>query len=84
MGYEFVPTTLEIHGRLGKPLLQLLGDVGARAAEYGQGPFTEQHFVKGVLQELSVCLCGYNAMLESRVAGVFVEASGIAIKHNLS
>jgi hypothetical protein len=60
--------------------MRLLGDVGQLAADWGQGLFTKQHFVQGVLRELSGCLCRYNAMLERGVAGFFVKASGIAIK----
>jgi hypothetical protein len=83
-GYLFVPLTLETYGRLGKPLMSLLGDVGQLAADRGQGLFTKQQFVQGVLRELSVCLCRYNAMLERGVAGFFVKASGFAIKHGLT
>jgi hypothetical protein len=75
--YLFVPLTLETHGRLGKPLMRLLGDAGQLAADWGKGLFTKQQC------ELSVCLCRYNAMLERGVAGFFVKASGIAIQHGL-
>jgi hypothetical protein len=66
---------------MGKPIVnvRLLGDVGQEAADWGQGLFTKQHFVPGVLRELSVCLFCNNAMLERGVAGFFVQASGIAI-----
>jgi hypothetical protein len=47
--------------------MRLSGDVGQRAADRGQGLFTKQQFVQGVLRELSVCLCQYNAMLERGV-----------------
>jgi hypothetical protein len=78
-----VTLTLETCGRLGKPLIQLLGDVGNKAAEQGQGLVTKQKFVQGKVLEISLCLCHYNAMLAWGVAGLFVKASGIAIKHSL-
>jgi hypothetical protein len=64
--------------------MRLLGDAAELAAECGQGLFTEQQFVQGVLRELSVCLRHYNAVLEHWGAGYFVKASGIAIKHGLT
>jgi hypothetical protein len=60
-GYLIVPLTLETCGRLGKPLMRMFGDVGQLAADRGQGLFTKPQFVQGVLRELSVCLCRYNA-----------------------
>jgi hypothetical protein len=59
-GYLFVPLTLETYGRLGEPLMRPLGDVGEQGAERGQGLFTKQQFVQGVLREVNVCLCHYN------------------------
>jgi hypothetical protein len=53
-GYSFL--TLETYGRLGKPLMRLLGDVGQLAADWGQGLFTKQQFVRGVPRELRVGL----------------------------
>jgi hypothetical protein len=72
--------------RLGKLLMRLLGDLGehVQAAESGQGLFTKQQFVQGALWELTVCLCRYNAMLERGVAGFFVKAGGVSIKHGLT
>jgi hypothetical protein len=64
--------------------MRLLGDVGQLAADRGQGLFSKPRFVQGVLLDLSACLCRYNAMLERGVAGFFVKASGIALKHGLS
>jgi hypothetical protein len=80
----FVPLTLETYGRLSKPILHLLGDFWAQAAERGQGLLTKKQFVQGVLHELSLCLCRYSALLERGVAGFFVKASGIAIEHSLT
>jgi hypothetical protein len=66
------------------PLMQLLGEVGAQAAERSHGLFTKQQFVQGVLQELSMCLCSVNAVLKRGVAACFVKASGIAITHGVT
>jgi hypothetical protein len=70
----------------GQPKKQRLGNVGAEAANRTQSLFTKQQFVKGVPYKLSscLCLCRYNAMQEGGVAGIFVRASGIAIKPGLS
>jgi hypothetical protein len=54
--------------------MRLLGDVGQLAADWGQDLFTKQQFVQGMLQELSVCLCQYNAMLERGVAGFLCQS----------
>jgi hypothetical protein len=48
--------------------MRFFGDVRQLAVDQGQGLFTKQQFVQGVLRELSVCLCRYNAMLERGVA----------------
>jgi hypothetical protein len=53
------------------------------AADRVQGLFIKQ-FIQGVLRELGVRLCKNNAMLERGVAGFFVRASGITIKHGLT
>jgi hypothetical protein len=45
---------------------------------------TKQQFVQEVLRELSERLCRFYAMLERGVAGFFVSASGITIKHGLT
>jgi hypothetical protein len=71
-----VPLTVETFGRLGKPLMKLIMDVSDQATQHGNGTFTREHFVTGVLRELSVCLCRCNASLEQAVAGCFVLVSG--------
>jgi hypothetical protein len=45
-------------------------DLGStkQVAEHSQGLFTKQQFVQGVLQQLSVCLCHYNALLACGIA----------------
>lgn len=64
--------TLETSACLGKPLMQLLGDSGARVAECSWGLFTKQQCVQGALQKLSTRLCRDNALLELGVACFFV------------
>jgi hypothetical protein len=78
------PLTLNTCGRLGKSLMRLLGDVGQLLADRGQVLFSKRQFVRGVLGDLRVCFCRYNAMLERGVAGFFVKASGIGIKRCLT
>jgi hypothetical protein len=67
---------METFGRLGKPLMKLITDVSDQATQHGNGTFTREQFVTGVLRELSVCLCRRNASLERAVAGCFVRVSG--------
>jgi hypothetical protein len=74
--YRFVPLTVETFGRLGQPLMKLITDVSNQATQHGNGTFTREQFVTGVLRELSVCLCRRNASLERAVAGCFVRVSG--------
>jgi hypothetical protein len=74
--YRFVPLTVETFGRLGKPLMKLITDVSDQATQHGNGSFTREQFVTGVLRELSVCLCRHDASLERAVAGCFVRVSG--------
>jgi hypothetical protein len=74
--YHVVPLTVETYGRLGKPLMKLITDVGASAAQQGDDTFTRDQFITGVLRELSVCLCRRNANIECAVSGCFVRVSG--------
>jgi hypothetical protein len=74
--YRFVPLTVETFGRLGKPLMKLITDVSDQATQHGNGAFTREQFVTGVLRELSVCLCRCNASLERAVSGCFMRVSG--------
>jgi hypothetical protein len=71
-----VPLTVETFDRLGKPLMKLITDVSDQATQHGNGTFTREQFVTGVLRELSVCLCRCNASLERAVAGCVVRVSG--------
>jgi hypothetical protein len=56
--------------------MKLITDVPDQATQHGNGTFTRELIVSGVLRELSVCLCRHNASLERAVAGCFVQVSG--------
>jgi hypothetical protein len=71
--YHFVPLTVETYGRLGEPLMKLITDVGASAAQQGDGTFTRYQFITGVLLELLVCLCRSNANIERAVSSCLCE-----------
>jgi hypothetical protein len=64
--------------------VSLLAHISTRVKRTKAPHTLSQQFVHGVLRELSVCLCRYNAMLERGVAGFFVEAGGFALKHGLT
>jgi hypothetical protein len=68
--YRFTPLSVETFGRLGAPLMRLLSDIGNLAVSRGDGLFTKEQFVSGVLQELSVGLCKTNARLEGFALGM--------------
>jgi hypothetical protein len=74
--YRFLHLTVETFGRLGNSLMKLITDVSDQATQHGNGTFTREQFVTGVLREFSVCLCRRNASLELAVAGGFVRVSG--------
>jgi hypothetical protein len=67
---------VETYGRLGKPLMKLITDVWASAAQQGDDMFTRDQFITGMLCELSVCLCRRNANIERAVSGCFLRVSG--------
>jgi hypothetical protein len=69
--YRFTPLSVETFGRLGTPMMRLLSGIGNLAVPSSDGLFTKEHFVSGVLQELSVSLCKANACLEHGVSGFF-------------
>jgi hypothetical protein len=82
--YRFTPLSVETFGRLGTPMMRLLSDIGNLAVSSGDGLFTNEQFVSGVLPELSVSLCKTNARLEHGVSSLFVRASGVCIRHGRS
>jgi hypothetical protein len=65
-------------------MTRLLSDIGNLAVSSGDGLFTKEQFISGVLQELSVSLCKTNARLEHGVNGFFVRASRVCIRHGQS
>jgi hypothetical protein len=67
---------LESFGRLGKPLMKLITDVSDQATQHGNGTFTHEQLVTGVLRELSVCLYRRNASLEGRWLGALCGLVG--------
>jgi hypothetical protein len=81
--YHFVPMTVETYGRLGKPLMKLIIDVWASAAQQGDNTFTRDQFITSTLCELSICLCRRNANIERAVSGCFVRVSGGAFMPGL-
>jgi hypothetical protein len=79
--HRFLPLSAETHGRLGKPFMALISDLGDLAVGRGEGTFTKGQFVQCVLREISVSLCGFNARLEQGVSSFFVKASGHCLRH---
>jgi hypothetical protein len=75
-GYKFIPFSVESLGRLGKPALSLLSQLGARASEASMGAFTSRQYIDGVLQEISVILNRFNARMEKAVAGFVLRPAG--------
>jgi NADH:ubiquinone oxidoreductase subunit D len=65
-------------------MMRLLSDIGNLAVSRGDGLFTKEQFVSGVLRELSVSLCKTNVRLEHGVSGFFVRASGVCFRHGRS
>jgi hypothetical protein len=82
--YRFVPLSAETFGRLGKPFMALLSQLGDLAVTRGDGLLSKEQFVSGVIRELSVSLCKTNARLEHGVGGYFVKASGVCLRHGRS
>jgi hypothetical protein len=80
-GYHFGPLSAETHGRLGKPFMTLISDLGDLAVGRGEGTFTKGQFISGLLREISVHLCRFNARLEQGVSGFFAKARGHCLRH---
>jgi hypothetical protein len=74
---------VDTFGCLGKPLMKLITVVSDQAAQHGNGTFTCEQSVTGVLCKLSVCLCRRNASLEQAVAGRFLRVSGCSYSPGL-
>jgi hypothetical protein len=54
---------------------------GDLAVGRGEGAFTKGQLISGVLREISVTLCRFNARLEQGVSDFFVKASGHCLGH---
>jgi hypothetical protein len=78
------PLPVESFGRLGKPMMRLISDIGNLAVSRGDGLFSKEQCVSGALRKLSASLCKTNARLEHGVSGFFVWASGVCIRHGRS
>jgi hypothetical protein len=55
-GYPFIPFSVETYGRLGKPAISFLGQLGLKAKEAGR-KVGKSGFVAAAILELSVGLC---------------------------
>jgi hypothetical protein len=61
--------------------MTLISDLGDLAVDRGEGAFTNGQFISGMLREISVTLCLFNARLEQGVSAFFVRASGHCLRH---
>ena len=73
-GYDFIPFSVETYGRLGKPALGFLSQLGDEAC--ASGTISKAAFVAGALRELSVGLCRGNATMFRVCLGQLARASG--------
>ena len=72
-GYAFIPLSIETHGRLGKPEMELLSTLGARATE---GGMDKSVFVVNDLCHLSIALCRGKTVIYKRSLAVMARLSG--------
>ena len=75
-GYKFIPFSVETHGCLGQPALDLLGKLGSAASEASLGASSNQGFGNVVLQQLSAVLNKYNSRMEAAVASFVLRHPG--------
>ena len=75
-GYEFLPFSVETHGRLGRPARAVLRTLGRGSADASGGWFTSQPFVDGVLRDISTTLCRSNMAIQRTVALAFALPPG--------
>ena len=73
-GYAFVPISVETHGRISKPAMDLLGKVAAHPQLREEGG--KATFVTNALRELSVALCKGNAILFRAGLQILARCSG--------
>jgi hypothetical protein len=72
----FVPMSVESFGRLGAPVLPLLGDLADQAVQAGGPGPSRTAFILGALRELSVALRRGNVSLCRSGAYVVMRAAG--------
>jgi hypothetical protein len=72
----FALMSVESFGRLGAPVLTLLGDLPDQAVQAGGPGLSQAAFISGALRELSVALCRGNASLCRSGTYVAKQASG--------
>ena len=75
-GYTLLPFSVEADGRWGRPALKLVADLGRRVREASGGVLRSDSFVSGLMQEVSIALCRFNARIEHSVAGYFAVGAG--------
>jgi hypothetical protein len=74
-GYPFIPFSVETYGRLGKPAISLLGQLGLEAKEAGR-KVSKSGFVASAIREISVGLCRGDYQKYKASLGLLVGVSG--------
>jgi hypothetical protein len=74
-GYPFIPFSVETYGRLGKPAISFLGQLGLEAEEAGR-KVSKSGFVAAAIRELSVGLCWGNYQMYRANLGLLAEVFG--------
>jgi hypothetical protein len=69
--FNLVPFLGDTIGRLGKPAMDMLRQLGGMAARHSDGAFMLENFESGVLKEIGCNLCKYNHKIEQALAGYF-------------
>jgi hypothetical protein len=71
-GFPFIPLSLETCGRLGKPAISFLGQLGLEAGR----KVSKSGFVASAIREISVGLCGGNHQMYRASLGLLAGVSG--------
>jgi hypothetical protein len=74
-GYPFIPFSMETYGRLGKPAISFLGQLGLEAKEAWR-KVSKSGFVAAAIRELSVGLCRGNYQMYRASLGLRAGVSG--------
>jgi hypothetical protein len=74
MGTPFIPFSVETYGRLGKPAISFLGQLGMEAKEAGR-KVSMSRFVDAAIWELSVGLCRGNYQMYRASLGLLAGLS---------